>query len=109
MKVWITCFILLFGAAELLQWVKQFSLPLPIFVLGGLFLAIASNYSKLSHLPFHLDYKDPEPLKPEAPKPPAVPVAQGSPVTSSKRTSSRSISFEINKNFQPGDNLRQKR
>lgn len=108
MKVWITCFILLFGAAELLQWVKQFSLPLPIFVLGGLFLAIASNYSKLSHLPFHLDYKEPEPLKPEPPKSPAVPVSSGNPVASSRRTSTRSISFEIKKPFQPGDNLQKK-
>nr|WP_210404476.1 hypothetical protein [Chroococcidiopsis sp. TS-821] len=29
---------------------KQFSLPLPIYILGGAFLAIASNYDKLGGL-----------------------------------------------------------
>jgi hypothetical protein len=46
MKVWlVTCFIL-FGLVEIYQWVKGFILPLPIYVLGGAFLAIASNYEK---------------------------------------------------------------
>jgi hypothetical protein len=44
MKVWIVTFILLFAIAELLEWLQQFSLPLPIYILGGALLAIASNY-----------------------------------------------------------------
>lgn len=54
MRVWVFCFILLFGLAELLQWLKQFSLPLPIFILGGAFLAIASNYERRAGFPFNL-------------------------------------------------------
>ncbi|OKH23122.1 hypothetical protein [Chroogloeocystis siderophila] len=50
MKVWLACFVLLFALAELFQWMKQFSLPLPIYILGGAFLAIASNYDKLGGL-----------------------------------------------------------
>ncbi|UZQ54198.1 hypothetical protein OOK60_17205 [Trichothermofontia sichuanensis B231] len=46
MKFWITSFILLFALAELYQWVQHFTLPLPVFILGGAFLAIASNHDK---------------------------------------------------------------
>ncbi|MEC4983180.1 MAG: hypothetical protein SAK42_03600 [Oscillatoria sp. PMC 1076.18] len=46
MKVWIVSFFLLFGLAELYQWAKDVTLPLPVFVLAGAFLAIASNYEK---------------------------------------------------------------
>lgn len=44
----------LFGAAELCQWLKHFSLPLPIHILGGVFLAIAANTDKHTGLPFQL-------------------------------------------------------
>ncbi len=40
----------LFTLAELYQWLKHFQLPLPIFLLGGAFLAIISNYEKYAHL-----------------------------------------------------------
>ncbi len=46
MRVWLVSLAVLFGLAELYQWVKGFMLPLPIYVLGGAFLAIASNYEK---------------------------------------------------------------
>ncbi|MBZ8179390.1 hypothetical protein [Oscillatoria salina] len=46
MKVWIVSFFLLFGLAELYQWAKDITLPLPVFILAGAFLAIASNYEK---------------------------------------------------------------
>jgi hypothetical protein len=98
MRVWITCFILLFGGTELLQWVKQFSLPLPIFILGGVFLAIASNYDKLSHLPFHLDYEDPPDSCAEIPPTESAPLP-----VSPKKSVHRPISFEIHKPFQPRD------
>lgn len=52
MKVWLTCFLLLFGMAELYQWLKHFSLPLPLYILGGAFLAIASNYNRRAGFPF---------------------------------------------------------
>lgn len=97
MRVWIVCFILLFGGAELLQWIQQFSLPLPIFILGGAFLAIMSNYRNLTHLPFHPDYEEPDTTT-QVPgvQPSAEPVA-------TRPTAERSISYEIRKPFQPGD------
>lgn len=99
MRVWIVCFVLLFGAAELLQWIRQFSLPLPIFILGGAFLAILSNFDKLTHLPFHPDYEAPELVEEEAP---AIPTSQVSP-SAGRQPSQPSISFEIRKPFHPGD------
>jgi hypothetical protein len=45
MKVWIATFILLFAIAQFLEWLQKFSLPLPIYILGGALLAIASNYN----------------------------------------------------------------
>ena len=47
MRVWLACFLVLFALAELFDWVKEFNLPLPIYILGGTFLAVASNYDKL--------------------------------------------------------------
>lgn len=47
MAVWFACFFLLFAIAELFDWAKDLNLPLPIYILGGAFLAVASNYNKL--------------------------------------------------------------
>ncbi|MDJ0673784.1 MAG: hypothetical protein QNJ36_00050 [Calothrix sp. MO_167.B42] len=47
MRVWITCFVVLFVLVQLFDWVKQISLPLPICILGGALLAVASNYEKM--------------------------------------------------------------
>lgn len=52
MKIWLTSFVLLFALAQLFQWIKHWSPPLPIFILAGLCLAIASNYDKRSGWPF---------------------------------------------------------
>ena len=46
MRIWIVGFGVLFALAEFYQWVKDYISPLPIYVLGGAFLAIASNYEK---------------------------------------------------------------
>jgi len=53
MRVWIACFFVLFALAEFFDWVKEFTLPLPIYILGGAFLAVASNYDKIVGLYFH--------------------------------------------------------
>ncbi len=115
MRVWIVCFIVLFGSAELLEWLQTFSLPMPIFVLGGAFLAIASNYNKLTHLPFHPDYEAPELSAPDrsttdrarltitthqstTDASPVVPVPGQVPPARAA-----TISFEISKTFQPRD------
>ncbi|MEH1829206.1 MAG: hypothetical protein V7L22_28385 [Nostoc sp.] len=47
MRVWLACFLVLFALAELFDWLQEFNLPLPIYILGGAFLAIASNYDKI--------------------------------------------------------------
>ncbi|MBW4615907.1 MAG: hypothetical protein KME21_22020 [Desmonostoc vinosum HA7617-LM4] len=47
MRVWLACFLVLFALAELFDWIQKFNLPLPIYILGGAFLAVASNYDKI--------------------------------------------------------------
>ena len=44
LKGWLFGVGILFVLAEFSIWLKQFMLPLPIYVLAGAFLAIASNY-----------------------------------------------------------------
>ncbi len=46
MKVWMISVLVLFGMVEMYQWMKHFTLPLPVFIFGGALLAIASNYRK---------------------------------------------------------------
>ena len=46
MKVWLVCVAIVFVLTEVYVWIKDFILPLPIYILGGAFLAIASNYDK---------------------------------------------------------------
>ncbi len=65
MKFWITSFILLFGLAELYQWVQHFTFPLPVFILGGVFLVIASNHDK------RVGFPGPRPLTGAPPTDPA--------------------------------------
>lgn len=59
MRIWLTCFGMLFAIAELYQWAKDLSLPLPIYILGGAFLAITSNYNKRSGLFFQNSSTEP--------------------------------------------------
>ncbi|MFM5889046.1 MAG: hypothetical protein ACKPFD_20690 [Dolichospermum sp.] len=46
MRVWLLCFFVLFATAEFFKWLRAFSIPLPIYILAGVFLAVASNYDK---------------------------------------------------------------
>ena len=46
MRVWLTSVVLIFIAAQIFQSLKGFFVPLPIYILAGAFLAIASNYDK---------------------------------------------------------------
>ncbi|MDJ0593178.1 MAG: hypothetical protein QNJ72_24860 [Pleurocapsa sp. MO_226.B13] len=43
-RAWLFGVGILFILTEFSIWLKQFILPLPIYILGGAFLAIASNY-----------------------------------------------------------------
>ncbi len=47
LQVAIACFLVLFGAVELLQWFQKRNLPMPVLVMGGMLLAVGSNYDKL--------------------------------------------------------------
>ncbi len=51
MRVWMTSFVILFVFAQLLDWLRHLELPLPAMVVGGLVLAIASNYDKRGTFP----------------------------------------------------------
>ena len=46
MKVWVASFFVLFSLAEFYHWIEGISVPLPVYIIGGLLLAIASNYEK---------------------------------------------------------------
>ncbi len=56
MKVWLSCFFILFAIAELYQWAQHLTLPLPFYILCGAVLAVASNTDK--QLGFFLPLKE---------------------------------------------------
>lgn len=85
---WLVCFIALFGATEFYRWLTHLinvnvtgfnwaELPLPIFILAGVALAIASNRSKQSGLPFQESFPSPKP------KPSTADAAEDSPQSAS--------------------------
>ncbi len=47
LQVAIACFLILLGAVELIQWFQKRNLPMPVLVMGGMLLAVGSNYNKL--------------------------------------------------------------
>ncbi|GFE69813.1 hypothetical protein [Chroococcus sp. FPU101] len=51
MRVWLVTCLILFTLVQFYEWAKGFILPLPIYVLAGAFLSLASNYSKIPSLP----------------------------------------------------------
>ena len=46
LKAWLFGVGILYVLAEFSIWLKQFILPLPLYILAGAFLAIASNYEQ---------------------------------------------------------------
>ncbi len=86
-RVWIAIFLVLFGMAELYQWMKQFTLPLPIYILGGAFLALASNYERRASFPWQ---------RPSEPPPTAVNLPNSSQLPSVPQ-STKPISFTIDR------------
>ena len=46
MRFWLVIVGLGFVAAEFFLWIKDIILPLPLYIFGGAFLALASNYEK---------------------------------------------------------------
>jgi hypothetical protein len=49
----IACFFVFLGCAELFQWIQRLSLQMPVYVMGGLLLALVSNYDKQAAFPFN--------------------------------------------------------
>lgn len=47
LQVAIACFLVLFGSVELMDWFQKRNLPMPVLVMGGVLLAVGSNYDKL--------------------------------------------------------------
>ncbi|MDJ1184865.1 hypothetical protein [Roseofilum casamattae] len=50
MRLWISSFLILLVLAELWQWLKELTIPFPLFILAGALLAIASNFDRLRQL-----------------------------------------------------------
>ncbi|MDY6784944.1 MAG: hypothetical protein SW833_20790 [Cyanobacteriota bacterium] len=46
MRIWLVSFCALFGVFEFYQWLRALSLPLPVYVVCGLVLAVASNFQR---------------------------------------------------------------
>lgn len=46
MRVWLLSVALLFVVVEFYQWLQEVTLPLPLYAIAGVILAIASNYNK---------------------------------------------------------------
>ncbi len=45
-QFWVLIVVILFVGVQLFQWLQGAILPLPLYVMAGAFLAIASNYDK---------------------------------------------------------------
>ncbi|NJN31594.1 MAG: hypothetical protein HC824_15100 [Synechococcales cyanobacterium RM1_1_8] len=52
MQIWVASFIVFFVLSQFFDWLRQAVFPWPVLVLGGVILAIASNYDKRHSFPF---------------------------------------------------------
>jgi hypothetical protein len=84
MPLLIVCFVLFFGFAELLPAADGLIVPTPVLWIGGILLAIASNYHKPAGLPWKSAsapanvkppvMADPAPASPPLPAPKVEPI-----------------------------------
>ncbi|MGG6238127.1 hypothetical protein ACQ4N7_05760 [Nodosilinea sp. AN01ver1] len=101
MKLWLVCFLILFFGAETAQWLGQLpwvgsaELSLPLTVVGGIGLAVASNYRHWPGLGAIAAKAEAPPLPTASPPPSTTVAASVPPPKGSRRTNS--ISFEIKK------------
>ncbi|MGB3199970.1 MAG: hypothetical protein WBA99_03655 [Nodosilinea sp.] len=99
MKLWLVSFLILFFGAEMAQWLGhlpglgRIELSLPLTVLGGIGLAIASNYRPWPSLDPNADTAKSVPLPTATPSP--SPPAAASPPPRVSRKATDTISFEI--------------
>jgi hypothetical protein len=115
MKFWLVCVVLLFLGSEATQWLGQIpwltsvELSLPMTIVGGIGLAIASNYALLSgrHRPglgTAVSRESSTAIAPQTAPPaqsgnalPTTPSINPSPQPAAIATKTESISFEIKK------------
>ncbi|MEM8602253.1 MAG: hypothetical protein AAGF24_00265 [Cyanobacteria bacterium P01_H01_bin.121] len=57
-RFWIVCFLIVFGLAEGFDWLRELTIPMPIFILSGACLAFLSNYGK--RFAFWSDWEQPQ-------------------------------------------------
>ncbi|WOD37487.1 hypothetical protein [Nodosilinea sp. E11] len=101
MKLWLVCFLVLFFGAEAAQWLGQVpwishvELSLPLTVVGGIGLAIASNYR--SRPTFGPPSPQPAPPPLTNPTPPPSPAIKAPVQPIQTRSKGDTISFEIKK------------
>ncbi len=69
-KVWLVCLLLFFSLAEFYEWGQTVTLPLPVYGLAGLLLALLSNPNRWRHL---LSARFAQPIQPPQSSP-ATPV-----------------------------------
>ena len=65
LRFWLVCFGLLFVLVELWQWLRELTLPLPFCIVGGIALAIASNF-RFAQTPASSDQKPSLSLPPDS-------------------------------------------
>lgn len=87
----LVCFVVFFILSQMFEWASQITLPFPIFVLGGAFLAIASNFDRRAGFPLNLLNT----LTP--PEEPAIPNESPTIAESSIPKFPREVSFTIRK------------
>jgi len=105
MKFWLSCFFLLFVAAELFEWVAQIGSVQPHgawLILGGMGLAAASNAAhlpKLSGLSSSGEGEaitESQPIKSQTKDPQKAPIPQSNKPTSvAEQSQEDSISFKV--------------
>jgi hypothetical protein len=73
MRIWLVCVVALFGAVQLYDWVQQMTVPLPVYGVAGLLLAVVSNFDKLPRLQTAQEPTTAAAIAPDAtePQPPA--------------------------------------
>jgi hypothetical protein len=85
MPLLIVCFVLFFGFAELFPTVDGLTVPTPVLWVGGILLAIASNYTKPAGLPWktaQVPAKNNAPVIAEPAPVPPLPTPKAEPVVS---------------------------
>lgn len=113
LRLWLICFVVLFGAAQFYQWLthltwfepfslSEISLPFPVLMMAGVVLAIASNADKqvggLGQSEDQAAADLPSQAEPTETNPAPLPESSAQPISfSARRRMASRISFTIDK------------